>query len=84
MISLLAMDQLHTRVLPVVTPEDEKLSRVLDCATFYRWRRNDSTGANEAWFRLIKPLPGYAVGSLIELSKLHEALFGTPLRNPNT
>jgi hypothetical protein len=79
-----AEEMLHApfRVLPKVTPDDEKLSRILDVAEFYRWK-NEPTGGRTAWVQMVKPLPGIPAGMLIELSALHEVLFGTPLKRPN-
>jgi hypothetical protein len=52
---------------------DELCSRVLDVATFHRWRENGD-GSRTAFFRLTKPLPGLPAGIVISLSDLHERL----------
>ncbi len=81
MIGLASLEASHagSRVLPALKPEDERLSALLDVAEFYRWK-NEQDGSRTAWFQLIKPLPGLPKGTVIELSQLHERLFGHPLK----
>jgi len=67
-ISLLTYDPAAVRA------EDEKVSAVLDCATFYSWR-DDGSGHREAWFRLVKPIKGLPAGTVLRLRDLHERLF---------
>ncbi len=85
MIGLAAIEQAHlacARAIPVVPCNDEKLSRILDVAQWYSWK-DEPDGSRTAWFELIKDIPGYRAGTLLELSRLHEVLFGTKLTKPS-
>lgn len=55
--------------------DDELLSRVLDCAEFYRWR-NECDGSRTAFFVLRKSIPGFEAGSVLSLARLHQVLRG--------
>jgi hypothetical protein len=82
MIGLASIEQVHAnsvRVLPVVKSQDDKLSAILDVAEWYRWQRLED-GSREAWFILIKPLPGLPKGTALRLTDLHERLFGEPMK----
>lgn len=82
MISLASIENVQlasVRTLPLLQPQDDKLSQILQVAEWYRWR-DLPDGTREAWFILIKPIPGIAAGTVIRLSDLHERLFGAPLK----
>jgi hypothetical protein len=82
MISLAAIEETHApRILPQLKPDDQRLSELLDVAEFYRWK-HETDGSRTAWFQLKKAIKGLPAGTVIELSALHERLFGEPLKKP--
>jgi hypothetical protein len=78
MISLASIEQ---AVAGSLTPaqlaaaeSDERVSRVLDCAEFYRWREN-CDGSRTAFFILRKTIVGAPAGKVLSLAELHDLLF---------
>lgn len=82
MLSLFSFEAMHTNAPASAhraPSSSEMVSRVLDCAEFYRWRDN-CDGSRTAFFILRKTIQGALVGTVMPLADLHQKLASIPAR----
>lgn len=71
MISLYAIESVAADALGQQC--EQRVSLILDCAEFYRWREN-TDGTRTAFYILRKSIPGATKGQVLSLEKLHALL----------
>lgn len=48
---------------------------IITCTVYHTTGRNQSDGAEETYFRVVKPVAGFSVGQVVSLRELHKRLF---------